>query len=136
MPPGSYRSGAIILLTDGRRTIGPDPLDAARLAAERGVKVYTVGFGTSGGASANIDGMSIFMRFDEETLKAIARLTGGRVLPRRQQPQTSRRSTTVSTHAMCSRRRRPRCRRLATAIGAALALVAAALSVAWFSRTV
>src|SRR5258705_221969 len=35
VPPGSYRSGAIILLTDGRRTIGPDPLDAARLAADR-----------------------------------------------------------------------------------------------------
>ena len=36
VPPGSNRSAAIILLTDGRRTTGPDPLDAARLAADRG----------------------------------------------------------------------------------------------------
>src|SRR6185369_15826668 len=52
VPPGSYRSGAIILLTDGRRTIGPDPIDAARLAADRGVKVYTVGFGSPEGGTA------------------------------------------------------------------------------------
>jgi Ca-activated chloride channel family protein len=43
--PGTHPSAAIILLTDGRRTTGPDPLDAARMAAERGVRVYTVGFG-------------------------------------------------------------------------------------------
>ncbi|MFN7444432.1 MAG: VWA domain-containing protein, partial [Curvibacter sp.] len=43
--PGSYNSAAIILLTDGQRTTGPDPLDAAKMAAERGVRVYTVGIG-------------------------------------------------------------------------------------------
>ncbi|HEY1325409.1 MAG TPA: VWA domain-containing protein [Casimicrobiaceae bacterium] len=75
VPPGSYQNGAIILLTDGRRTMGPDPLDAAKLAADRGVRVYTVGFGSAGGAMADIDGMSIYMRFDEETLKAIADVT-------------------------------------------------------------
>jgi Ca-activated chloride channel family protein len=73
--PGSYKNGAIILLTDGRRTMGPDPLDAAKLAADHGVRVYTVGFGTQGGATADVDGMSIYMRFDEETLKAIADVT-------------------------------------------------------------
>src|SRR5262249_29469256 len=44
--PGSFRHGAVILLSDGRRTTGPDPVDAARLAAQRGVRVYTVGFGS------------------------------------------------------------------------------------------
>ena len=37
---------AIILLTDGQTTTGPDPIEAARMAAERGVRVYTVGVGT------------------------------------------------------------------------------------------
>src|SRR5438067_6184339 len=37
VPPGSNPNAAIILLTDGRRTIGPDPLQAARMAADRGV---------------------------------------------------------------------------------------------------
>lgn len=75
VPPGSYPSAAIILLTDGRRTTGPDPLDAARMAADHGVRVFTVGFGSAAGAAVDIFGMSIYMRFDEETLKAIADIT-------------------------------------------------------------
>ena len=49
MQPGSYQSAAIILLTDGQTTTGPDPLEAARMAADRGVRVYTVGIGTVDG---------------------------------------------------------------------------------------
>jgi Ca-activated chloride channel homolog len=45
-PPGSFKGGAIVLLSDGRRTSGPDPLWAAQKAADLGVRVYTVGFGT------------------------------------------------------------------------------------------
>ena len=75
VPAGSYKSAAIILLTDGRRTTGPDPIDAARMAAERGVRVYTVGFGTAEGAAVSFDGWSVYMRFDEEALKGIADVT-------------------------------------------------------------
>lgn len=73
--PGSYRSAAIVLLTDGRTTTGPDPLEAARVAADRGVRVFTVGFGTADGANVQFNGFSMFMRFDEEALKAIAQIT-------------------------------------------------------------
>ena len=75
--PGSYTSGVIILLSDGRRTTGPDPLDAAKMAAERGVRVFTVGFGTKEGAAIGFEGWSVFVRLDEETLKAIADVTRG-----------------------------------------------------------
>lgn len=75
VPPGSYASGAIVLLSDGRRTSGPDPLMAARRAAERGVRVHTVGFGTKEGGLVEFDDMSVYMRFDEEALKAIAGIT-------------------------------------------------------------
>jgi Ca-activated chloride channel family protein len=75
--PGSYTTGAIILLSDGRRTTGPDPLEAAKMAADRGVRVYTVGFGTQDGATIEgYDGMTFYVRLDEETLKAIAGITG------------------------------------------------------------
>jgi len=74
--PGSYTSAAIIMLSDGRRTTGPDPLEAARMAADRGVRVYTVGFGTKEGASVGYEGWSFYARLDEETLKAVAKLTG------------------------------------------------------------
>lgn len=75
--PGSYTSGAIILLSDGRRTTGPDPLLAAKMAADRGVRVFTVGFGTREGAMiTSEEGWSFFVRLDEETLKAVAKITG------------------------------------------------------------
>jgi Ca-activated chloride channel family protein len=75
--PGSYTSGVIILLSDGRRTTGPDPLDAARLAADHGVRVFTVGFGTLEGGSIGFEGWSAYVRLDEETLKAVADITRG-----------------------------------------------------------
>jgi Ca-activated chloride channel family protein len=77
VPPGSYSSGAIILMSDGRKTVGPDPLDAAKTVADRGVRVFTVGFGTKQGATVGGDGWSIFVRLDEETLQAIAGMTQG-----------------------------------------------------------
>ena len=75
-PPGSYKSAAIILLTDGQATTGPDPIEAARMAAERGIRVYTVGVGTPSGEILVGEGWSMRVRLDEETLKQIANLTG------------------------------------------------------------
>jgi len=76
--PGSFTSGVIVLMSDGRRTMGPDPLKVAKLAAERGVRVHTVGFGSKEGGPVDFDGMSVFMRFDEQALQAIAGVTEGR----------------------------------------------------------
>jgi Ca-activated chloride channel homolog len=73
--PGSFTGGVVILLSDGRRTTGPDPLDIAKMAADRGVRVYTVGFGTREGASIDFEGYSFYVRLDEETLKAVAKMT-------------------------------------------------------------
>jgi Ca-activated chloride channel family protein len=78
VPPGSYRNGAIVLLTDGRRTTGPDPVDAARFAADRGVRVFTVGFGsTTGGPTGFPEGWAAYIRLDEDALKAVAEATRG-----------------------------------------------------------
>jgi Ca-activated chloride channel family protein len=73
--PGSYNSAAIILLTDGQRTTGPDPLKAARMAADRGVRVYTVGVGTVEGDVIGFEGWSFHARLDEATLKSVASMT-------------------------------------------------------------
>ena len=81
--PGSYRSGAIVLLSDGQRTMGGDPIDAAQMAAARGVKVYTVGLGTPEGSIISFRGWSIRVKLDEETLKEIARMTGAQILQRK-----------------------------------------------------
>ncbi len=76
VPVGSYTGGAIVLLSDGRRTTGPDPLEAAKLAASLGVRVYTVAFGTADGVIPGMEGWSFYARVDEEALKAMAKITG------------------------------------------------------------
>ena len=133
VPPGSYRSGAIILLTDGRRTIGPDPVEAARLAADRGVKVYTVGFGSAQGASAEIDGYSIYMRFDEEVLKTIAQLTAAEYFHAGDAADLRKVYATLNARYVLEKED-TEISALLCAVAAALAMVAAALSLSWFSR--
>jgi Ca-activated chloride channel family protein len=49
VPKGAYVPDIIVLLTDGANNYGPQPLVAAQQAAERGVRVYTIGFGTERG---------------------------------------------------------------------------------------
>jgi Ca-activated chloride channel family protein len=75
VPPGSYASAAIILLTDGQTTTGPDPREAAKMAAERGVRVFTVGIGTANGEILGAEGWSMRVRLDEDALKEIAGTT-------------------------------------------------------------
>ncbi len=75
--PGSYTSAAIILLSDGRRTTGVDTMMAAKMAADRGVRVYVVGLGTVAGDAAAAEGMPIYLQLDEPTLREVARVTGG-----------------------------------------------------------
>jgi Ca-activated chloride channel family protein len=135
VPPGSFRSGAIILLTDGRRTIGPDPLEAARLAADRGVKVFTVGFGTAQGAMADVNGYSIFMRFDEETLKAIAQLTAAEYFQAASAADLKRVYEGLNARYTLERQE-TEISALLAGLAALLAVAAAGLSVLWFSRVV
>jgi Ca-activated chloride channel family protein len=49
VPKGAYAPDIIVLLTDGVSNVGPLPLDAAQQAADRGIRVYTIGFGTANG---------------------------------------------------------------------------------------
>ncbi len=78
VPPGSHTSAVIVLLSDGRTNVGVEPLDAARLAADRGVRVFTVGFGTAEGGYVDFGGGWMRTALDEATLKAIAEITGGK----------------------------------------------------------
>jgi Ca-activated chloride channel family protein len=73
--PGSYKSAAIVLMTDGRNTTGPDPVEAARIAANMGVRIFTIGFGTANGQTINFSGRAIRAVLDEDTLKRMASIT-------------------------------------------------------------
>jgi Ca-activated chloride channel family protein len=77
VPPGSNSAAAIVLVSDGESNTGPDLLEAGKLAAERGVRVFTVGIGTTEGAVLSVDGWSMRVRLDEEKLKKLADMTRG-----------------------------------------------------------
>ncbi|MCF6193123.1 MAG: VWA domain-containing protein, partial [Kangiellaceae bacterium] len=73
----------LILLTDGRNNSGVlDPIEAAKLAKHAGIKVYTVGVGADKQMRRSLlFGTTTFnpsAELDEETLKAVAQITGGR----------------------------------------------------------
>lgn len=133
VPPGSFRSGAIILLTDGRRTTGPDPLEVANMASRRGVRVFTVGFGQTGGGPAEVDGYSMFMAFDETTLKSIAGITHGDYFHAPSAEDLAKVYGELATRFELERQHTEVTALLAAA-GALLLLAAATLSVHWFRR--
>src|SRR5690606_7016729 len=98
VPRGVYAPSIVVLLTDGAANAGPLPLDAAQQAADRGVRVYTIGDGTDRGGMMNClarygdsgfsgapwggdqffggSGGGFRRGIDEETLKQVAELTG------------------------------------------------------------
>ena len=135
VPAGSYKSAAIILLTDGRRTTGPDPMDAARMAADHGVRVFTVGFGSTGGGSVDIDGMSIYMRFDEETLKGIAGITQAEYFHAASAQDLKKIYEGLNTK-FALERKETEISALFAAAAALLAVASAVLSLLWFNRLV
>ena len=133
VPAGSHKSAAIILLTDGRRTTGPDPLDAARMAAERGVRVYTVGFGTAEGAPVTFDGWSIYMRFDEEALKGIADVTKASYFHAKSSAELVKVYEALNAQYVFERTH-TEIAALFAGLAAVLTVLAGTLSILWFQR--
>ncbi len=131
--PGSYNSAAIIMLTDGQRTTGPDPLDAAKMAAERGVRVYTVGIGTTQGEVIGFEGWSMRVKLDEETLKNISLLTHGEYFYAGTAEDLKKVYQSLSSRIVVERKE-TEITALFAGLGALLALAAAALSLWWFGR--
>ena len=77
VPEGVYTSAVIVLLTDGENNERPDPLEAAQLAADRGVRIYTVGIGSAAGIDLELDGFMVHTQLNEPMLQRIAQITGG-----------------------------------------------------------
>ena len=132
VPAGSYRAAAVILLTDGRRTVGPDPLDVAKLAADHGVRVFTVGFGkpTSDGP---IGARAMNLEFDEPTLRTIADVTRADYFFAPGADELKAVYATLTTRFVLERER-IELSALAVAVGAVFVIAAGLLSLLWFGR--
>ena len=131
--PGSHTSAAIILLTDGRRTTGVDTLEAAKLAADRGVRIHVVGLGSADGASYAAEGMAMYLQLDEPTLREVARMTGGDYHHAGTAEKLRSVYESMGSQMQVAKRETELAPLLALA-AALLALAAGVLSALWFGR--
>ena len=131
--PGSYNSAAIILLTDGQRTTGVDTLEAAKMAADHGVRIYTVGVGTVDGETIAFEGWSMRVRLDEATLKSVAATTQAEYFYAGSAETLKKVYEKLSSRLMVEKKETEISGLLALA-AAVLAITSAALSLLWFNR--
>jgi len=144
VPKGAYAPDIIVLLTDGVNTTGPLPLDAAQQAADRGVRVYTIGFGTENGTlpfggrqppgGLFGGGQQLGGRFrlgiDETTLKQIADMTGGAYYSASSAGELQNVFENLPTY-LITKHETTEISVAFTAIGALLAAIAIGLSLVW-----
>jgi Ca-activated chloride channel family protein len=133
VPKGSYAPAIIILLSDGQSNSGPRPLDVIDQAANRGVRVYTIGVGNVDGTVLPFQGFSIRVRLDEDTLKRIAEKTDGKYFKADNEAELRNIYEKLSTQLVF----KPEQTELTawfTGFAAVLLLIAGALSLLWFHR--
>jgi Ca-activated chloride channel family protein len=150
---GAYAPSIIVLLTDGASNAGPFPLEAAQQAVDRGVRVYTIGFGTAfggefvgcsprfqgnepfGGGSpfggGGPGGGGRFRRgIDEVTLQQIADMTGGQYYSAESSGELQSVFQSLPTNIIV-KHEVTEISVIFTAIGALLAVAGIALSLLW-----
>ena len=133
--PGSFKSAAIILMTDGKNTDGPDPIDAARIASNFGVRVFTIGFGTPNGQIHTYWGRTMHVILDEETLKNMANITHAQYF----HAQTEKELANIYKDLNTKLQRETETREITAFFVAAallMTLASVSLSVLWFGRIV
>jgi Ca-activated chloride channel family protein len=134
VPAGSDLSAAIILVSDGRGTMGIPAVQAAKMVADFGIRVYTVGVGTLYGGTANVEGWpAIHAEFDDETLKQIADITRGEYFLARNADKLTQIYERLVRRIILEKGE-DEITALLTAIGMVLLLASAGLSVVWSYR--
>jgi Ca-activated chloride channel homolog len=131
--PGSYSGAVIILLSDGQRTTGPDPIEIAKMAADRGVRVYTVGFGTTSGEIIGFEGWSFRVRLDEETLKTVALMTRGEYFYAGTAGDLKKVYQTLNSR-LSLEKKETEITALFSGVAALFAMLSGLLSLLWFNR--
>ncbi|HEX5451828.1 MAG TPA: VWA domain-containing protein, partial [Candidatus Limnocylindrales bacterium] len=77
VPAGSHDSAVIVLISDGENNESPSPAQAAGEAAQRGVRIFTVGMGSEQGTILDLNGFKVHTQLQAGTLQQIAEATDG-----------------------------------------------------------
>ena len=130
---GKKPPASIVLVSDGESNVGPPPLEVAQEAVKGGIKVYTVGIGTKEGSVLRIQGRSVFTRLDEDTMKGIAELTGGRYLSAQSEEELARVYDELARERQFEDEK-TEVTFIVTAAALVLSMIGGFLSLLWFNR--
>lgn len=133
MPKGKYQNAIIVLLTDGENNQWPEPVEIAQIAADRGIRVYTVGIGSEEGAIVRIQGRAIRTRLDEQTLRTISEMTDGVYYNAQTESDLVKVYENLSTNLVL-KTDKVEITAYFTAIAVFFSLLAGFLSLMWFNR--
>jgi Ca-activated chloride channel homolog len=130
---GYFGSSAIVLLSDGEDTGGPDPLKLADVASSAGVRINTIGVGSPGGTTMTIDGFTVATKLDEALLTEIAKTTNGSYSVAADSEALAKVYDSVNLEFV--NRSEPReVSAVFAGLGLLSLLIGAGLSLAWFGR--
>jgi Ca-activated chloride channel family protein len=133
VPAGVFAPAAIVLLSDGENTTDPDPLEAARGAADRGVRIHTVGIGSAEGITLEVEGFLVHTRLDEAMLRGIAELTGGTYYYAADEAELQTIYESLDTQLVI-KSEKMEVTAIAAGLGMFLLLLGGLLSLLWFGR--
>jgi Ca-activated chloride channel family protein len=132
---GKRPPSAIVLLSDGKTTVGPDPVNIARTAGQLHIRIYTVALGTRDATVPNPNpfGTPLSVAPDPETLRKISEVSGGRAFTAEDDQQLSSIYKTLGSQLGT----RPQKKEVTASFaigGLVLLLGAAAASMRWAGR--
>lgn len=130
---GYFGSAAIVLLSDGENLGGFDPLNAAQIAGNAGVRVYTIGVGTADGATVDIDGYRVATALDEPLLQEIATRTSATYFAAQDTTSLAKIYDRIDLH-MTTKGDAMEVTSLAAAVAAVLLVMGGGLTMRWFGR--
>jgi Ca-activated chloride channel family protein len=133
VPDGTYAPAVIVLFTDGENTQAPDPLEAAQVAADRGIKVFAVGVGSAAGTTLEVEGFVVHSALDEALLRAVAERTDGGYFAADDQAGLAAVYDSVGT-GLVVRPEAIELTSLVAGLGLAVLVIGGLASLAWFGR--
>lgn len=133
VPAGTFAPAVIVLLSDGENNARPEPLEVAQAAADRGVRIYTIGVGSAAGTTLTVNGFTVFTQLNEPLLQQMADVTGGQYFNAADEEQLQTIYSGLKPQLVV-REQSLEVTALLAGLGIALLLVGGAFSLWWFSR--
>jgi Ca-activated chloride channel homolog len=132
---GYYGSAAIVLLSDGENTSGPDAVSVAELASTAGVHIYPIGIGSPQGAVVQIGGFSVATALDEQELMQIASVSNGKYYNAQDTESLTQVYKNIDLRSVTDPKK-TEVTALFAGISTLLLLIGGALSMVWFGRLI